>query len=228
MARYPDGKIRGIRLVMSGKLTRRDVLKAGAGLCLPLLATHIEFAAQTAPKVDPIQFRNAAASAGVNFTVQNSPTPEKHLIETMSGGIAVFDYDGDGLPDIFFTNGASVPSLEKNTPKFHNRLFRNLGGMKFKDVTMESGLAGVGYSIGAAAADYDNDGNIDLFVAGVHSNHLYRNLGNGKFADVTAKAGISIAEWSIAGGWFDYDNDGLLDLFVVNYVQGSPEIAPFC
>jgi len=176
----------------------------------------------------PIRFRNVAASAGVDFVLENSPSAEKHLIETMPGGIAVFDYDGDGRPDIFFTNGASVPSLEKNAPKFHNRLFRNLGGMKFKDVTLEAGLAGVGYSIGAAAADYDNDGYVDLFVAGVRSNHLYRNLGNGKFADVTAQAGISRAEWSITGGWFDYDNDGLLDLFVVNYVKWSPEIAPFC
>ena len=176
----------------------------------------------------PIRFRNVAASAGVDFVLENNPTAEKHLIETMPGGIAVFDYDGDGLPDIFFTNGARVPALEKNAPKFHNRLFRNLGGMKFKDVTLEAGLAGVGYSIGAAAADYDNDGHVDLFVAGVRSNHLYRNLGKGKFADVTAKAGISSAVWSITGGWFDYDNDGLLDLFVVNYVKWSPEIAPFC
>jgi hypothetical protein len=176
----------------------------------------------------PIRYGNVAASAGVDFILENSPTAEKHLIETMPGGIAVFDYDGDGLPDIFFTNGASVPSLEKNATKFHNRLFRNLGGMKFKDVTLETGLAGAGYSIGAAAADYDNDGHVDLFVAGVRSNHLYRNLGNGKFADVTAKAGISSAVWSITGGWFDYDNDGLLDLFVVNYVNWSPEIAPFC
>ncbi|HXI38894.1 MAG TPA: CRTAC1 family protein [Bryobacteraceae bacterium] len=186
--------------------------------------------AQTSRPVPPapIRFRNVAPSAGLDFVLENSPTAEKHLIETMPGGVAVFDYDGDGLPDIFFTNGASVPSLEKSAEKFHNRLFRNLGGMKFKDVTMEAGLAGVGYSIGAAAADYDNDGHVDLFVAGVRSNHLYRNLGNGNFADVTAKAGIGSAEWSITGGWFDYDNDGLLDLFVVNYVKWSPEIAPFC
>jgi hypothetical protein len=164
----------------------------------------------------------------VDFVLENSPTAEKQLIETMPGGVAVFDYDGDGLPDIFFTNGASIPSLEKTAPKFRNRLFRNLGGMKFKDVTEEAGLAGAGYSIGAAAADFDNDGHVDLFVAGVHANHLYRNLGNGKFEDVTARAGIASNVWSITGGWFDYDNDGLLDLFVVNYVKWSPEIAPFC
>jgi len=146
----------------------------------------------------------------------------------MAGGVAVFDYDGDGLPDIFFTNGASIPSLEKNAAKYSNRLFHNLGGMKFKDVTDEAGLAGTGYSIGAAAADFDNDGHIDLFVAGVHSNHLYRNLGNGKFEEVTAKAGIKSDVWSITGGWFDYDNDGLLDLFVVNYLKWSPESSPYC
>src|SRR5882672_2959063 len=183
---------------------------------------------KSAAPVPPIRFRNVAADSGIDFVLENSPTAEKQIVETMPGGVAVFDYDGDGLPDIFFANGADVPSLEKNVPKYRNRLFRNLGGMKFKDVTEEAGLAGAGYSIGAAAADFDNDGHVDLFVAGVRSNHLYRNLGNGKFADVTAKAGIGSAEWSITGGWFDYDNDGLLDLFVVNYVKWSPEIAPFC
>ena len=208
-------------------MTARFVTLALAIVFLAAFALLAQLSRPVSP-LAPIRFRNVAASAGVDFVLENNPTAEKHLIETMPGGIAVFDYDGDGLPDIFFTNGARVPALEKNAPKFHNRLFRNLGGMKFKDVTLEAGLAGVGYSIGAAAADYDNDGHVDLFVAGVRSNHLYRNLGKGKFADVTAKAGISSAVWSITGGWFDYDNDGLLDLFVVNYVKWSPEIAPFC
>ncbi len=193
-------------------------------LSIALLAQLSKRAAAPAP----IQFRNVASAAGLNFVLENAPTPEKRLIETMPGGVAVFDYDGDGLDDIFFTNGASVPSLMKSAPKFHNHLFRNLGGMKFKDVTAEAGLTGVGYSIGASAADYDNDGQVDLFIAGVNSNHLYHNLGNGKFEDVTSKAGIKSDVWSIAGGWFDYDNDGLLDLFVVNYVKWSPENPPFC
>lgn len=178
--------------------------------------------------VPAIRFRDVAKSAGVDFVFENCATPEKQIIETMGGGVAVFDYDGDGLPDIFFANGAQVPSLEKNGLRYRNRLFRNLGGWKFKDVTEEAGLGGTGYAIGAAAADYDNDGHVDLFVAGVHSNHLYRNLGNGKFKDVTAEAGIRSDVWSITGGWFDFDNDGHLDLFVVNYLKWSPDNAPFC
>jgi hypothetical protein len=179
-------------------------------------------------RVSPIRFRNVAHNAGLDFVLENDPTPEKQLIETMPGGIAVFDYDGDGLPDIFFTNGADVASLNKSEPKYRNRLYRNVGGMKFKDLTGDAGLAGSGYSIGASAADYDNDGHVDLFVAGVRSNHLYRNAGNGRFEDVTAKSGIRSDVWSITGGWLDYDNDGLLDLFVVNYLKWSPENAPFC
>src|SRR5215472_2174894 len=124
--------------------------------------------AQKAASLDTIRFRNVTASAGLNFTVENSPTPEKHLIETMTGGVAAFDYNGDGLTDIFFANGAALPSLEKSSPKYWNRLFRNEGGMRFKDVTEEAGVAGAGYSMGAAAGDYDNDGHVDLFVAGVN------------------------------------------------------------
>jgi hypothetical protein len=181
-----------------------------------------------ASPIAPIQFRNAASSAGIDFVLDNCATPEKQVIETMVGGVAAFDYDGDGLTDIFLTNGATIPLLEKNSPKYYNRLYRNLGGMKFKDVTQEAGLAGVGYCHGVAAADYDNDGHIDLFVAGVRSNHLYRNLGNGKFEDVTEKAGIKGGDWAITGGWFDYDNDGRLDLFVANYLKWSPENPPYC
>jgi hypothetical protein len=176
----------------------------------------------------PIRFRDVAHEAGIDFVLENSPTDRKHLIETMPGGIAAFDYDGDGLTDIYFTNGASVPSLEKDSPKYNNRLYRNLGQLKFKDVTERAGVAGVGYSMGAAAADYDNDGHVDLFVAGVGRNILYRNRGDGTFEDVTTKAGIKNDTWSVGAAWLDYDNDGLLDLFVVNYVQWSPAFSLFC
>lgn len=147
------------------------------------------------------------------FTLENGATPEKHLVETMPGGMAVFDYNNDGRPDLFFTNGAALPAGKK----FPNRLFRNDGGMKFTDVTKEAGLEGEGYSMGASVADFDSDGHLDLFVAGMYANRLYRNLGDGRFADVTARAGIRSDEWGVAGAWFDADGDGLLDLLVVNY-----------
>ena len=178
--------------------------------------------------VTQIRFRDIAQSAGIHFVLENHPTPNKYLIETMPGGIAAFDYDNDGRTDIYFTNGANVPSLEKDSSKYFNRLYRNNGGMRFVDVTADAGVAGAGYSMGAAAADYDNDGNTDLFVAGVNHNILFHNKGSGSFEDVTARAGIKSDKWSVAAGWFDYDNDGLLDLFVVNYVDWSPRFGLFC
>lgn len=175
-----------------------------------------------------MRFRDVAEAGGLRFVLENCPTPEKRMIETMAGGLAVFDYNNDGRPDIFFTNGASIPSMEKDSPKYWNRLFRNDGGMKFTDVTVEAGLAGAGYGMGAAAADFDNDGNVDLFVAGVGRNILYRNLGNGKFEDVTAKSGIVDDQWAVAAGWFDYDNDGLLDLWINHYARWPAEVDRFC
>lgn len=200
---------------------------------IPILNSGVELFAQIptpkrAASLDPIRFTNVAAAAGLSFAVENSPTAEKHLIETMTGGVATFDYNGDGLTDVFFANGAALPSLKKESPPYWNRLYRNSGGMRFTDVTEEAGVAGEGYSMGAAAADYDNDGHVDLFVAGVNRNILYHNLGNGRFEDVTEKAGIKSGKWAVAAGWFDYNNDGLLDLLVVNYAKWSMNSERFC
>ncbi|MDE3168463.1 MAG: VCBS repeat-containing protein, partial [Acidobacteriota bacterium] len=184
--------------------------------------------AATAPRVPPIRFTDVAASAGVSFVLENHPTDHKYMIETMPGGIAAFDYDGDGRPDIYFTNGADIPSLEKSGPRYWNRLYHNEGNWKFRDVTAEAGVAGAGYSMGAAVGDYDNDGHPDLFVAGVNRNILYRNLGNGKFEDVTARAGIASGDWAVAAGWFDFDRDGKLDLWVVHYAKFSTADDRYC
>jgi enediyne biosynthesis protein E4 len=116
----------------------------------------------------PARFEDVVFQSGVNFVLDNFPTPGKHMIETMAGGLAVFDFDGDGKPDLFLTNGAPIPGLRKTEPRFWNRLYHNEGGLRFRDVTESAGVAGDGYSMGAAAGDYDNDGRVDLFVAGVY------------------------------------------------------------
>jgi hypothetical protein len=163
-----------------------------------------------------------------DFILRNSATERKRLIETMPGGVALFDFDNDGLLDIYFTNGARQPQLEKVDSEYFNRLYRNRGNWTFEDVTETAGLRGAGFNMGVAAGDYDNDGFTDLFVAGVNRNFLYRNRGNGRFEDVTERAGLEGGAWSVSAGWFDYDHDGLLDLFVVNYVTWNASAEPVC
>ena len=173
----------------------------------------------------------------IPFRLENGETPAKNAPETMPGGVAVFDYNGDGRPDIFFTNGANIASLKKDSPKYRNRLFRNDGNGVFTDVTDSAGLAGSGYDMGVAVGDYDNDGHPDIFVAGLHHSTLYHNNGDGTFTDVTVKSGVDAslnhpdefgARWSITGVWVDVNNDGLLDLFVVNYMQWTYSADPLC
>ena len=172
----------------------------------------------------PARFTRVSA---IEFRLQHSPTPQKYLPSTMAGGLAVFDFDDDGLVDVFFTNGAELPSMRKSGPRFWNRLFRNRGNWQFQDVTEREGLQGEGFSIGAAAGDFDNDGRADLFVAGLGRNLLYRNTTKG-FREVTRSAGIRDEAWSVAGAWIDYDRDGWLDLFVVNYLDWKPEAGRYC
>lgn len=167
-------------------------------------------------------------ASGLLFTLENAPTPSKRPIETLAGGLAIFDYDSDGRPDVFFTNGAAPDSMIKSAPRYRNRLFRNIGDLRFLDVTERAGVAGEGFSMGAAAADYDNDGDVDLFVAGVFRNFLYRNRGDGTFEDSTTRSRIDDSEWFVAAGWFDYDNDGLLDLMGIKYADWSLDFDKYC
>ena len=181
-----------------------------------------------------IRFEDVAQRAGISFKLSNGATGRAHQIELMPGGVAALDFNNDGCMDIFFTNGAMSPSLDKSRPEFHNRLFKNNCDGTFTDVTDRAGVAGYGYSMAVAVADYDNDGFPDIFVAGVDHNILYHNLRNGSFEDVTRKAGLEGVDpkygkmWSISAGWFDADNDGFLDLFVSNYVAWDPKTELFC
>jgi enediyne biosynthesis protein E4 len=186
------------------------------------------------PAPSTIRFENIAQRAGVNFVTNSSPSPNRNQPETMVGGVALFDYDGDGYLDIYAVNGAAIPSLEKEGPQYKNHLYHNNGNLTFTDVTDKAGVAGAGYGMGVAIGDYDNDGWPDIFLANVTGNQLFRNNGNGTFSDVTAKAGVSGGMWkgkkmwSVAGAWLDYNNDGLLDLFVSNYVEWDVNHDPVC
>ncbi|SPE26984.1 ASPIC/UnbV domain protein [Candidatus Sulfopaludibacter sp. SbA3] len=209
----------------------RRVLRASL-IARPLAVCALLAAIVASPGAAPpgaIEFEDITANSGIEFVLRNGAVPgEKHQIETMLGGVALFDYDGDGLLDIFLANGALQPGFGKRDPRYWNRLYRNRGNGVFEDVTAKAGVAGEGYSMGVAAADYDNDGHPDLFVAGVGRNILYHNRGDGTFEDVTAKAGIRGEPWSVAAGWFDADGDGQLDLFVVNYVAWDAKNEPSC
>jgi hypothetical protein len=206
--------------------THRDARATDSGSTTAASASAIPPAA--------IQFENVLDKSKIKFKLKNSVSPQRYTFETMAGGVALFDYNNDGLLDIFFTNGAAIPSLEKSDPSYFNRLFRNNGDGTFTDVTEKAGLQGIGYSMGVAAGDYDNDGFVDLYVTGVNRNQLFHNNGDGTFTDVTEKAGVGGMvpklgkAWSVAAGWFDYNNDGLLDLFVVNYLNYNIKTVTHC
>ncbi len=199
-----------------------------------LLCVPAALLAATMASAPPITFDEIAAHAGVRFSSNSSPTPQKHQPEPMVGGVAIFDYDGDGYADLYFVNGADMPSLRKTGPQFSNRLFRNNHDLTFTDVTAKAGVAGAGYGMGVAVGDYDNDGRPDLFVTNVNDNELFHNNGDGTFTNVTAKAGVAGGKfagkkmWSVGAAWIDYNNDGLLDLFVADYCQWDPNNEPPC
>jgi hypothetical protein len=203
------------------QISRKSILV----VCAALSVTSWRLLSASPAPRSPIRFELKA----IPFVLENDETPARNAPETMPGGVAVFDYDGDGLPDVFFTNGANIATLHKDDPKYRDCLFRNDGNGKFTDVTDTAGLAGTGYDMGVAVADYDNDGHPDLFVAGLHHGTLYHNNGDGTFTDVTRKSGLDAAInhpdaqygplWEITAVWVDVNNDGLLDLFVANYLQ---------
>lgn len=214
---------------VSGALLSRTLHAEGFGD-----SAQAEGKTESAGATSPIRFEENANKAGLHFVTRNCATPNKNQIETMVAGVALFDYDSDGYLDIYLVNGADIPSLEKTSPDYWNRLYRNNRDGTFSDVTEKAGVAGSGYGMGVAIGDYDNDGRPDIFVANVTGNQLFHNNGDGTFTDVTRKAEVTGGMhngrkmWSVGAGWFDYNNDGLLDLFVVNYCQWEVNHDPYC
>jgi enediyne biosynthesis protein E4 len=185
-----------------------------------------------------VSFVDATETSKLDFRQEASPTSNKYLLETMGGGVAMFDYDNDGRLDIFFANGAHIsdPMKEGEKPnksdrKFWDRLYHQSADGTFIDVTEKAGLTGRPqntYNLGVAIGDYDNDGFEDIYVTGYDGNTLYHNNGNGTFTDVTKQAGVSTGGWSTSAGFFDYDNDGKLDLFVCRYLKWTFQTNRYC
>ncbi|HYO62762.1 MAG TPA: CRTAC1 family protein [Pyrinomonadaceae bacterium] len=163
-----------------------------------------------------VRFADVTEAAGVTF--RHVSTPEKrYIVESMSGGVALLDFDNDGHLDIYFVNSLTV-DLVRSKGKTRSVLYRNRGDGTFTDVTDRAGVGDIGWGMGVAVGDYDNDGFQDLYVTCVGPNHLLRNTGDGTFTDVTKRAGVGDPRWSAGASFVDYDNDGWLDLFVSNYV----------
>ncbi len=181
-----------------------------------------------------VVFEEAAAARKLRFVTDAARTERRHQPESMGGGVALFDYDGDGRLDVYVVSGATLPIAEKSGPSQWNRLFHNEGDGTFADVTERAGVAGHGYDIGVVAGDYDNDGRADLLITGLRANTLFHNNGDGTFTDVTQRAGLARPDpkygtlFAIAAAFLDYDHDGRLDLFVANYCVWDPQREPVC
>ena len=169
-------------------------------------------------------FTDVTESAGIRFKHSYGDHHLSNIVEGTGPGGAFFDYDGDGHLDIYLLNGCWLREVNDNLGrdlrgKLSNALYRNNGDGTFTDVTARAGVGDQGYGIGASAADYDNDGDPDLYVLNYGPNVLYRNNGDGTFADVSSESGLADCRWSLSAPWLDYDGDGDLDVYVANYLE---------
>src|SRR5581483_9495569 len=179
------------------------------------------------PVSGPIRFEDVTAQSGIAFAHSFGAEKLGSLLESTGAGAVWFDYNNDGLLDLYVVSGTPLgkgmhpfPLRKPPSPPPHNRLYRNDGNGKFSDVTDQAGVAAPGlFGMAAIAADYDNDGNADLLLTGYGRVILYRNKGDGTFEDATTKAGINVPGWSIGAAWLDYDRDGCVDLFIGRYVK---------
>ena len=178
------------------------------------------------PAPAAVTFTDVTAAAGIRFRHNSGAFGRKYLPETMGSGAAVLDVDADGWQDVFFVNGTRFPGRPEAAS--YPALYRNNGNGTFTDITRAAGLLVEMYGMGAAAADFDNDGRTDLYVTALGANRLFRNAGGSRFVDVTARAGVGDSGFSTSAAWLDYNRDGVLDLFVANYVEWSPQKDLFC
>ena len=192
-------------------------LKVGTGLLMSLGILLFSVAGQTKGPANEIHFTDITEQAGISFKHVSSPE-KKYIVESMSGGVALFDYDNDGYLDIYLVNSLTV-DMVKAKQKTRSLLYHNNGDGTFSDVTDKAGVGDIGWGMGVAIGDYDNDGFEDIYVTCLGPNHLLRNTGKGTFTDVTQRAGVADPRWSAGASFVDYDNDGKLDLFVSNYVD---------
>ena len=169
----------------------------------------------------PVVFEDVTDKTAMANFKHRAGTPAKdYIFEVPSGGVAIFDYDGDGLPDIYFINGSTIPALQGKEKPPKAALYRNLGNWKFEDVTDKAGVANERWGMGVAIGDYDNDGRPDIYVTNFNGpNRLYHNNGDGTFTDLAEKLGVARKGWSTGATWGDYDGDGRLDLFVPGYLE---------
>ena len=177
-------------------------------------------------RAEGIKLREVSNAWGIDFRHHTGGSGQRYMVETMVGGVVMFDFDGDGDEDLFFVDGGSLPGYTGEPAR--SRLFRNDGAGTFTDWTEKSGLRIAGYGVGGTAGDVDNDGDLDLFVSGLDNDQLFRNNGDGTFTDVTAQAGVSDPLWSSSAAFADVDNDGDLDLYVVNYVDFTVKNHKLC
>lgn len=174
-----------------------------------------------------IVFRDVTRQAGFAFRHIHGGSGRKYMPETMGSGVAFLDYDGDGWLDVFLVNGAPLPGYRDPQP-LYPALYRNKGDGTFEEVTAQAGLAEQNYGMGVSCADYDNDGDVDIYLTALGRNRLYRNRGDGTFDEISEVAGVAHRGWGTSAAWLDYDRDGWLDLFVGNYVSWTPGSDKYC